>query len=102
LGFSSLSVLATLAVVAALSFGALFSAAQVARQPAAVSALYSSGTAALTFGSTVARAAWTVFDVLAEKALFNPLTWAVSLIALAVVASWGYLVYKLNPEVVLQ
>jgi predicted anti-sigma-YlaC factor YlaD len=102
LGLSSLSVMATLAVVCVLSFGTMFSAAQVARQPAAVSALYSSGAAALMFGSTVARAVWTVFDALAEKALFHPLTWLVSLMALALVASWGYLVYKLSPEVVLQ
>ena len=102
LGFSSMSVLATLAVICALSFGTMFSAAQVARQPAAVSALYSSGSAALVFGSTVARAAWTVFDALAQRALVHPLTWLVSLIALAVVVSWGYLVYKLNPEVVLR
>jgi predicted anti-sigma-YlaC factor YlaD len=102
LGFSSLSTLAAMVVVCLLSLNTVFSAAQVARQPAAVSALYSSGTAALTFGSTVARAGWTVFDALAEKALLNPLTWLVSLAALAVVVVWGYLVYKLNPEVVLQ
>jgi anti-sigma factor RsiW len=102
LGLSSLSVMATLAVVCALSFGTMFSAAQVARQPAAVSALYSSGTAALMFGSTVARALWTVFDALAAKALLHPLTWLLSLVALAVLACWGYLVYKLSPEVVLQ
>ena len=102
LGLSSLSTLATLAVICVLSFSTMFSAAQVARQPAAVSALYSSGTAALMFGGTVARAVWTVFDALAQKALFHPLTWLVSLIALAVVAGWGYLVYKLNPEVVLR
>ena len=102
LGLSSASVLATVAVVVALACSAAFSAAQVARQPAAVAALYSSGAAALTFGSTVARAAWTVFEVLAEKALLHPLTWVMSLMALAVVVSWAYLVYKLSPEVVLR
>lgn len=102
LGLSSLSAVAVLLVAGALSFGTLFSAAQVARQPAAVSALYSSGAAVLTFGSTVARAGWTVFDVLAEKALLNPFAWLLCLLAFGVVASWGYLVYKLSPEVVLQ
>ena len=102
LGLSSVSTLATLAVICALSFNTMFSAAQVARQPGAVSALYSSGTAALMFGGTVVRAVWTVFDALAQRALSDPFTWLMSLIALAVVAGWGYLVYKLNPEVVLR
>jgi anti-sigma factor RsiW len=102
LGLSSLSVMALLAVVGVLSLNTVFSAAQVAQQPAALAALYSSGAAVLTYGSTVARAVWTVFDLLAEKALFHPVTWLLSLMALAVVISWGYLIYKLNPEVVLQ
>ena len=102
LGLSSLTAVALLAVGGALSFGTLVSAAQVARQPAAVSAFYSGGSAVLVFGGAVARAAWTVFDVLAEKALFHPAVWAVCLLALAVVGVWGYLVYKLSPEVVLQ
>jgi predicted anti-sigma-YlaC factor YlaD len=102
LGFSAMSVVATVAVVGALALGTVFSAAQVARQPAAVSALYSSSLATFTFGTTIARALWTVFDALAQKALINPLTWLASLAALAVVAAWGYLVLKLSPEVVLQ
>ncbi len=102
LGLSSVSTLATLAVICILSFNTMFSAAQVARQPGAVSALSSSGTAALMFGGTVVRAVWTVFDALAQRALSDPFTWVVSLMALAVVAVWGYLVYKLNPEVVLR
>jgi len=102
LGLSSLSALAIVAVVCVLALGTVFSAAQVARQPAAVSALYSSGTAALMFGSTVARAVWTVFGVLTQQALVHPVTWLIGLAALAVVASWGYLVRKLKPEVVLR
>jgi len=102
LGFSSLSIVIALAVVGTLALGTAFSAAQVARQPAAVSAFYSSGLVALTLGTTVARALLTVYDALAQKILINPLTWLGCLAALAVVAAWGYLVLKLSPEVVLQ
>jgi predicted anti-sigma-YlaC factor YlaD len=102
LGFSALSIVITLAVVGTLALGTVVSAAQAARQPAAVSAFYSSSLAAFTLGTTVARALLTVFDTLAQKVLINPLTWLASLAALAVVAAWGYLVLKLSPEVVLQ
>ena len=102
LGFSALSTLTVVAMVVTLAFTTVFSAAQVARQPATATALYSSGVAALTFGSTLAHALWTVFDALAQKALINPLTWLASLAALGVVAVWAYLVLKLSPEVVLQ
>ncbi len=102
LGLSSLGSLAIVAGVCVLALSTVFSAAQVARQPAALSALYSSGTAALMFGSTVARAVWTVFGALTQQALVHPVTWLIGLAALAVVASWGYLVRKLKPEVVLR
>jgi predicted anti-sigma-YlaC factor YlaD len=102
LGFSALSIVAVVALVGALTLGTVFSAAQVARQPAAVSALYSSSLATFAFGATIARALQTVFDALAQKVLVNPLTWVAGLAALAVVAAWGYLVLKLSPEVVLQ
>jgi predicted anti-sigma-YlaC factor YlaD len=102
LGFSAFSTVTALAVIFTLAFTTVFSAAQVARQPATATAIYSSGVAALTFGRTVAHALLTVFDALAQKVLINPLTWLVSLAALAVVAVWAYLVFKLSPEVVLQ
>ncbi len=102
LGFSAVGTLATSAAVFTLALGSLFSAAQVARQPSTANALYSSGVAALTFGSTVAQALWTVYGALAEKALVSPLAWGVSVTAIAVVALWAYLVLKLKPEVVLQ
>lgn len=102
LGFSALSVVVVAAVVGTLTLGTVVSAAQVARQPGAVSALYGSSLATLTLGTTVARAGLTVFDALAQKILINPLTWLASLAAAGVVATWGYLVFKLTPEVVLQ
>ncbi len=101
----SVGAVGTLSAAAAaftLALGALFSAAQVARQPSTASALYSSGLAMFTFGGTIAQALWTVFGALAHKALVSPLAWGVSLAAVAVVAAWAYLVLKLKPEVVLQ
>ena len=102
LGFSAVSTLATAAAAFTLALGTLFSAAQVARQPSTANAIYSSGAAALTFGTTIAQALWTVYGALAEKALVSPLAWGLSLAAVAVVAMWAYLVLKLKPEVVLQ
>ena len=102
LSLGALSTLVIVTMIFTLSVGTVFSAAQVARQPTTLAALCSSLGAALTFGNTIAHAIWIVFDAVAEKALFNPFTWLISLAALAIVAAWGYLVLKLNPEVVLQ
>jgi anti-sigma factor RsiW len=94
-----LGAVAVSALVVPLGLSAIFSTVRVAQQPATSLALLASASAVYVFLSTLADALFIAASALAAALLPNPLSWAATVLALALTGVWLYVMHKIAPEV---